>query len=73
MAAAANAQSWLDVLDEIAFVQDIDADIRAVVTRIANRGRTSDEADDIKLLMACRERIASYKTFLAQHHPNYRR
>lgn len=73
MSAPAQTQCLLDICDELAFITGIDADIRDVATRIANRGRTRDEADDVKLLIECRGKLAQYKTFVASHHPDGRR
>lgn len=66
-------QAWLlAALDLVALYSDVTDDLRAVITRMANRARTADEADDIKLLIRCRRRLDEAKATVAGRHPDGR-
>lgn len=73
MSATPAQRELLDVLDELALLTGIEQDLRDVATRIANRARTLNEADDLRLLIACRAKVATYKAFVARRHPDGRR
>lgn len=73
MSATPAQQELLIILDELALLTGIDEIMQVVVERIENRGRTQNEADDVKLLKGCRRRLAKYKAFVASHHPDGRR
>ena len=61
-----------DVLDTDALLVDVLSDLRAVTTRIANRARMNDEADDIRLLIGCTRTVLEVQRRVLQHHPNRR-
>lgn len=62
----------LRVLDRLAVLTDLDHDLQAVITRLAQRARTDDEGDDVRLLIDCRIGIARYRALVAQCHKDCR-
>ena len=72
MGATPEDRNQLDILDRLAVLSDIDGTLRDVITRLANRAKTDDEGDDVKLLILCRGRIADYHDLVAQCHRNGR-
>lgn len=73
MSATPAQQGLLDVLDELALLVGVDQKIQAVATRITNRAKTLNEADDVKLLIACRGELQRLKAHIASYHPDGRR
>lgn len=63
----------LDVLDRLAVLRDIDEDLQAVITRLANRAKTDDEGDDVKVLIHCRGRLKRYSELVANCHKDGRK
>jgi hypothetical protein len=72
MSATPAQQALLDTCDELALLTGIDQELQAVATRITNRAKTLNEADDVKLLIACRGELARLKSYIASHHPDGR-
>lgn len=72
MSATPAQRELLEVLDELALLTGIEQDLRDVATRIANRARTLNEADDVRLLIVCRTKVAAYKAQVARRHPDSR-
>ena len=72
MSATPDQRELLDVLDELAMLTGIEQDLRDVATRIANRARTLNEADDVRMLIVCRSKIAAYKARVQRRHPDGR-
>lgn len=62
----------LAILDRLAILSELDGDLQAVITRIANRARTNDEGDDVRLLIQCRGHLARYRNLVAACHQNRR-
>ena len=59
-------QLRLDDVDEVlALLTDMDGELRAVATRIANRARTRDEADDVRTVVNVRATLAQAKAGIA--------
>ncbi len=73
MAATASQQRLLNLLDLDAYLLRIEHDVRDVATRLANRGRTPDEGDDVKTLMAVRGRVEALRLEFIREHPDARR
>ena len=72
MSATREQRRLLDVLDVCALLADASGDLRAVITRLANRAKTLDEADDIRLLIGVRGSIDQARTSIAALHPDRR-
>lgn len=72
MTATAEQRGRLDLLDLVALLSDVGDELRAVITRIANRARTADEADDLKVLIRCRGRLGQAQAQVAAGHPDGR-
>lgn len=73
MTATTEQRRLLDVLDVCSLLADTQRDLRDVCTRIANRAKTADEADDLKILIAARSNLAAAQTIIARLHPDHRR
>ena len=73
MSATAEQQRNLATCDELAFLVAVDEYLQVLATRIANRGRTLDEADDVHILMELRSEVARRKWNVASRHPDGRR
>ena len=72
MVATPEQAQQLAVLDRLAVLADVDSDLRAVITRLANRARTDDEGDDVALLIRCRSRLSDYRKLVATYHKDQR-
>ena len=72
MTATANQRRLLTILDADAILVGIRNDLRAVITRIANRARTADEADDLRTLINCRGELERVLPVIAGLHPDHR-
>lgn len=72
MVATREQRKLLDLLDICAALADIDGDLRAVITRIANRAKTVDEADDLRVLIGVRGEVERAKAAVARLHPDGR-
>lgn len=72
MTATANQRRLLTILDADAILVGIRDDLRAVITRIANRARTADEADDLRTLIGARSEIERVLPVIAGLHPDHR-
>lgn len=72
MVATPEQAQQLAVLDRLAVLADVDSDLRAVITRLANRARTDDEGDDVALLIRCRSRLSDYRKLVATYHKDHR-
>lgn len=72
MSATASDQQQLDILDRLAVLSEVDSDLQCVITRIANRAKTDDEGDDVRLLIQCRSHIARLHRLTAAGHKNGR-
>ena len=73
MAATNDQRQHLDLLDLDAALLDIEHDLQAVATRLANRGRTPDEGDDVRTLLCARGRLAAARQTIIRQHPDWRR
>lgn len=71
MSATREQRQLLDVLDVAALLADVSGDLRAVITRIANRAKTVDEADDLRVLIGVRGEVERAKTAVARLHPDH--
>lgn len=72
MGATADQACQLAVLDRLAVLSDLDGDLQAVITRIANRALTDAEGDDICILIQCREHVRRYRALVARCHKDCR-
>jgi hypothetical protein len=72
MAATVEQRQLLDVLDVCAVLADVGGELRAVITRIANRAKTADEADDLRILIGCRRKVEVARDGVARLHPDHR-
>lgn len=72
MGGTASQKEQLDVLDRLAILTDLDEDLQAVITRLANRARTDDEGDDVKQLIQCRSHVKRYQALVAKCHNDCR-
>lgn len=72
MSATPEQRRLLDVLDVAALLADVSGELRAVITRIANRAKTADEADDLRLLIGCRGQVERARAAVARLHPDGR-
>lgn len=72
MSATPEQRRLLDVLDVAALLADVSGELRAVITRIANRAKTADEADDLRMLIGCRGSVERAKTAVVGLHPDHR-
>ena len=72
MSGTPNQRRLLDLLDICALLVDIQDDLRAVITRIANRAKTADEADDLRTLINCRRNAEIARNRIAKLHPDHR-
>jgi len=73
MTATAKQRRLLTILDAAAVLVGVADDLRAVITRIANRARTADEADDLHTLINCRREVERVLPVVAALHPDARR
>jgi hypothetical protein len=73
MGATADQACQLAVLDRLAVLTDLDNDLQAVITRIANRALTDAEGDDVTLLIQCRGHLQRYRAIVAACHNDCRR
>lgn len=71
MGATQEQAQQLAILDRLAILQDLDEDLQAVITRIANRALTDAEGDDITLLIQCRNHVRRYKALVARCHKDF--
>ena len=71
MGATGEQRRLLDVLDVAALLADVSGELRAVITRIANRAKTADEADDLRMLIGCRGSVERAKTAVVGLHPDH--
>jgi hypothetical protein len=71
MGATDKQQLLLDVLDVCALLADVGRDLRDVITRLANRAKTADEADDLRLLIGARGKVERAKDAVAKLHPDH--
>lgn len=72
MTATTSQRRLLTVLDAAAILAGVRDDLRSVITRIANRARTADEADDLRTLIACRSDLERLQPIVAGLHPDHR-
>lgn len=72
MSATTEQRKLLDLLDICAILADVQRDLRDVITRIANRAKTADEADDLRILIDCRRNIETAQTHITRLHPDHR-
>jgi hypothetical protein len=68
MVATPEQAQQLAVLDRLAVLVDVDGDLQAVITRLANRARTDEEGNDVALLIRCRGRLREYRALVARCH-----
>ena len=59
-------------LDDDALLVGVMDELRAVITRLANRAMTHDEADDIRTLIACRKELRELQRRILANHPDRR-
>ena len=71
MSATAEQRRLLDVLDVCALLADVSGDLRAVITRVANRAKTVDEADDLRALIGVRGEVERARVAVARLHPDH--
>lgn len=71
MSATNEQRRLLDMLDVAALLADVSGDLRAVITRIANRAKTADEADDLRMLIGCRGSVERARTAVVGLHPDH--
>ncbi len=62
----------LDVLDALAVLAGLDAELQATATRIANRARTNAEADDVRSLIRSRATVRRLRDAVARLHQDCR-
>lgn len=72
MSATPEQQAKLDVLEALAMLAGVQGDLRDVITRIANRARSANEADDLRILIACRHNVEVAQASIARLHPDHR-
>lgn len=72
MTATHEQRRALDVLDACGLLADAQGDIRDVITRIANRAKTANEADDLRILITVRANLAAAQAIIAALHPDHR-
>ena len=72
MGATAEQRRLLDVLDVCALLADVSGELRAVITRVANRAKTVDEADDLRALIGVRGEVERARVAVARLHPDHR-
>lgn len=72
MTATREQRKLLDILDVCGLLADIQSDLRDVITRIANRAKTADEADDLAILIAASTNLAKAQDSIAKLHPDHR-
>lgn len=71
MGATEGQRRLLDVLDVCALLADVSGDLRCVITRVANRAKTVDEADDLRLLIGVRGQVERARAAVARLHPDH--
>lgn len=62
----------LDVLDALALLADVDQELQATATRMANRARTNAEADDVRSLIRSRATVRTIRDAVARLHQDCR-
>ena len=72
MAATGEQRRLLDLLDVCGLLADVTGDLRCVITRIANRAKTADEADDLRILIGVRGEVERARVAVARLHPDGR-
>jgi len=73
MSAIPEQACQLAVLDRLAVLSELDAEIQGLITRIANRAKTDAEGDDVNQLIRMRGVIDRYRVLVAQCHNDCRR
>lgn len=73
MTATREQRRLLDLLDVCGVLADVQGDLRDVITRIANRAKTADEADDLAILIGARANLERAQGYIARLHPDHRR